>query len=623
MNKLRLVLYSLATLAAAVLPPRAMAADYLSPLDLAVSPDGARLFVSCATSDRVLEFDVAANRVVRTLRVDAAPHGAVVSKDGRQILVTCAAAQSSICVVDLGTGKIARRIPAGHTAMAPVLSPDGKTLFVCNRFNNEVAFIDLATGKVSQQVRVPREPVAAVLTPDGKTLFVANHLQAGRADLDVVAAVISVIDTTTAKVVKEIPLVNGGNQLRGLAISPDGKVVAASHLISRFHLPTTQIERGWINTAALTLIDVNTLKPVNAVLLDNIDSGAANPWGVAWSVDGKRIVVTHAGTHEISVIDAPALLAKLAKMPNALDANVKVDYTVASRVAADVPNDLSFLVGLRTRVKLPKGDLGPRGVALAGARMFSANYFSDSLTAVDLGSSGGPVSSLALGSKVAMNAVRKGEFYFNDGSICFQGWQSCASCHSSDARVDGLNWDNLNDGIGNPKNSKTLLLSHSTAPAMWLSVREDASTAVRAGIKHSLFTVQPPEVAESIDSYLKSLQPVSSPWLVNGRLSKAAERGKKLFNDEAVACAECHKGKFFTDLKSHDVGTRSQYDKEKDIFDTPSLIECWRGAPYLHDGSAATILDVLTTRNEKNEHGSVKKLTKEQIADLAEYVLSL
>jgi YVTN family beta-propeller protein len=619
----RLVSGTLAILAVSLLARGAIAAGHLSPLDLTASPDGAKLFISCATSDRVLEFDVAANRVARTLRVDDAPLGAAVSKDGKQLFVTCAAPQSSVCVVELATGKVARRIPAGHTAMAPLLSPDGKTLFVCNRFKDEVAFMDVATGKVAQQVRVPREPVAAILTPDGKTLFVANHLQAGRADLDVVAASISVIDTAAARVVKEIPLVNGGNQLRGLTISPDGKIVAATHLISRFHLPTTQIERGWINTAALTLIDVVSLKPINAVLLDNIDSGAANPWGVAWSADGKRIVVTHAGTHEISVIDAPALLAKLAKMPSALDANVKVDYTVASRVAADVPNDLSFLVGLRTRVKLPKGDLGPRGVALAGTRAFSANYFSDSLTAVDLGSEGGAVSSLAVGPRVTMNAVRKGEFYFNDGSICFQGWQSCASCHSSDARVDGLNWDNLNDGIGNPKNSKTLLLAHSTAPAMWLSVREDAPTAVRAGIKHSLFTVQPPEVADSLDAYLKSLQPVPSPWLVNGKLSKAAERGKKLFEDEVVGCAECHKGKYFTNLKSHDVGTRSQYDKEKDIFDTPSLIECWRGAPYLHDGSAATILDVLTTRNEKNEHGSVKRLTREQIADLAEYVLSL
>ena len=36
-----------------------------------------------------------------------------------------------------------------------------------------------------------------------------------------------------------------------------------------------------------------------------------------------------------------------------------------------------------------------------------------------------------------MTEVRKGEQYFNDATLCFQKWQSCASCHP-DARADGL-----------------------------------------------------------------------------------------------------------------------------------------------------------------------------------------
>ena len=222
-----------------------------------------------------------------------------------------------------------------------------------------------------------------------------------------------------------------------------------------------------------------------------------------------------------------------------------------------------------------------------------------------------------------MSLERKGEFYFNDASICFQGWQSCSSCHSHDARVDGYNWDNLNDGIGNPKNAKSLLFAHFTPPSMWLSVREDAYVAVRAGIRNSLFTVQPKEVAESLDAYLKSLKSSPSPHLVNGKFSTAAERGKKLFYDEAVGCADCHHGKYLTDQKQHNVGTRSQYDKATDIFDTPTLIEVWRSAPYLHDGSAATIRDVLTTRNTSGDHGNVSKLTPKEIDDLVAFVLSL
>jgi cytochrome c peroxidase len=135
--------------------------------------------------------------------------------------------------------------------------------------------------------------------------------------------------------------------------------------------------------------------------------------------------------------------------------------------------------------------------------------------------------------------------------------------------------------------------------------------------------VQPPGVADAIDAYLKSLKPIPSPYLAKGKLSAAAERGKKLFLDESVGCTECHRGKYLTDQKSHDVGTRSEYDKATDVFDTPTLVEVWRSGPYLHDGSAATIHDVLTTRNAKGEHGSVRELTPQQINELVEYVLSL
>jgi cytochrome c peroxidase len=222
-----------------------------------------------------------------------------------------------------------------------------------------------------------------------------------------------------------------------------------------------------------------------------------------------------------------------------------------------------------------------------------------------------------------MTAARRGELYFHDARICLQGWQSCASCHPGNARMDGLNWDLLNDGLGNPKNTRSLLLAHKTPPAMSLGVRETAETAVRAGIRHILFTVQPLEVAEAIDKYLKSLKPVPSPHLVNGQLSPAARRGEKLFRSKETGCAQCHPPPLFTNLKSYDVGTRGPLDDEADTFDTPTLIELWRTAPYLHDGSAATLRDLLTLANQNDRHGKTSLLTADQIMDLCEYLLSL
>jgi hypothetical protein len=54
------------------------------------------------------------------------------------------------------------------------------------------------------------------------------------------------------------------------------------------------------------------------------------------------------------------------------------------------------------------------------------------------------------------------------------------SCHP-DGRSDRLNWDLLNDGVGNPKNTNSMLLAHQTPPAMSEGVRLTAEAAVRSG----------------------------------------------------------------------------------------------------------------------------------------------
>jgi DNA-binding beta-propeller fold protein YncE len=610
-------------LAASSVPEEKGLSGPLSPTALAINATGEILYVACGTAPQVMVVDTSDRTVLRTWKVPEFPSGLALSADGKRLYVTCASPESAVCEVETVTGTVLRTLSAGHTALAPVLSPDGRTLYVCNRFNNEVVFFDLKTGRPARRVRVAREPVAEALTRDGRFLLVANHLHNSRADLEVVAATVSVIDTTRGKVTKELKLPNGSGLLRGVAVSPDGKFAAVTHQISRFHLPTTQIERGWINNNALSLIYLEGMKLVNTVLLDTIDRGAANPWATAWTEDGARILVTHAGTHELSVINAPALLAKLARLPESVDPTARPDYTVASHVAADVPQDLSFLVGLRRRIPWPDADRGPRALVVAGSKVYVANYFSDSLSLIDWQNENQPPASLALRPAGGMSLERRGELCFNDATLSFQGWQSCASCHSSDARMDGLNWDNLNDGIGNPKNVKSLLWAPATPPSMALGVRANAEVAVRAGIRHSLFTVQPETVATAIVAYLKSLQPLPSPYRVQGGLSPAAERGERLFRSESVGCADCHRPPLYTDGKLHDVGTRNGDDQPQDRFDTPTLVEAWRTAPYLHDGSALTVRDVLTSRNPKKRHGDVSDLTEEQLSDLILYVLSL
>jgi DNA-binding beta-propeller fold protein YncE/mono/diheme cytochrome c family protein len=597
------------------------AAGDLCPTALVMSPNGESLYIACAAARQVQVFDTRQRKVTRRFAVPGKASGLALTRDGRRLFVACASPGSQVYALDTGSGKIRTTFTAGHTALSPVLSPDGQTLFVCNRFNDTVSAFDLRQERPLWQVAVAREPVSAVLTPDGRYLLVGNHLPAGRSDVPYVAATISVVDVAQRRVVKELHLPNGSINLRQMASSPDGRFACVALDVGRFQVPVTHLGRGWVNTSAVAIIDLGALEVLNTVLLDDPDHGAANPWAIAFSGDGRWLYVTHAGTSELSIIDFPALLKKLAALPATPPVASVKDSDASSRFAADVPNDLSFVYGLRQRV--PLRCRGPRAVAIAGTCAYVAGYFSDSIEVVNLSNAGAVAEAYELGPAHELTVLRRGEMYFNDATICFQGWQSCASCHDDDARVDGLNWDLLNDGIGNPKDTKSLVLSHQTPPVMSLGVRSTAELAVRSGIQNSLGVSLPEEVAAAMDEWLKSLQPAPSPRLVDGRLSEAARRGEKLFRSADTGCANCHDSDLFTDLRSYNVGTQNAFDKEDKEFDTPTLRELWRTAPFLHDGSAGTIRDVLTARNPKDEHGKTSQLTPQQLDDLAEYLLSL
>jgi len=610
-----LVLVCLSTVCGAIVAIPAAGADaWLGPVAVVASRDGKRLFVANADAKQIALVDVAGGKVTTSTAMPAEPTGMALAPDGKKLYVTCAAPKSTIVVLDAASGKKVASISTGHTAVGPAISPNGKTLYVCNRFNNAVAVIDLATGKETARIAAVREPIAAAIAPDGKAVFVANHLPGDRADTYNISAKVTVIDTATGKTTS-IRLPNGSSSLRSICVSPDGKYAYTVHILGRYQMPTTQVERGWMNTNAMSVIDVSARKLVNTVMLDDVELGAANPWGVACTDDGDTICVTHAGTHEVSVIDADGLLKKL----------------LAPDPDDEVPNDLAFLVELRRRVSLRRGGSiepfeairfnGPRGLAVVGSKVYAVGYFSDNLAVIDLKTKSDKiVSTIDLGPKPKMTVQRRGEMFFNDADLCFQQWQSCASCHP-DSRVDGLNWDLMNDGLGNPKNARSMLLAHKTPPSMSSGVRLKAEAAVRSGIKYILFSVRPKEEnsANAIDEYLKALKPVPSPYLVDGKLSAAAERGKKLFFDKSVGCGKCHPAPLYTDLAMHDVDAKGKYDR-RNTFDTSTLIECWRTAPYMHDGQYTTMTELLT----KGKHGKVDtKLDAKQIADLVEFVLSL
>ena len=585
---------------------------YLSPETLVADVQGKRLYVAEHTASQIAVIDLAGRNVCQVIALPERPNGLALSADGTRLYVTAGAASGSVQIIDTAKGAVTGAIAAGYSPGAPVLSRDGGTLYVSNRHNSNVSVIDLRTRAEVARIPVKREPDAAGLSADGRLLFVANQLPAGPSNAGHVAAVVSVIDSRASRVTGEILLPDGSTGLRGLCLSPDGRFVYVTHLLARHRLPATQIERGWIQTNALSVIDAARAKLMSTVLMDDIIMGAANPWGVTCTQDGKYLCVAHAGTHEVSVIDRPALHRKL----EAAARGAAVSDVSAS--AADVENDLAFLTGIRTRVPL-QGN-GPRGIVATGTSLYTTEYFTDSLGIIDLAPEGHlSARSMPLGEPVPLTPERRGEMLFHDASHAMEKWLSCTSCHQNEGRPDGLNWDLLLDAVGNPKNTKSLLLAHQTPPTTVTGIRPNAEASVRSGLRNIEFADRPEEEAQAIDAYLKSLQPLPSPYLENGRLSASAERGKKVFG--AAGCPQCHGGRLLTGLQKYNIGSGRGREREM-AFDTPTLIEAWRTGPYLHDGRAATITDVFSRAGGGPAHGLRSRLNERKIRDLAAFVLS-
>lgn len=528
--------------------------------------------------------------VLQTWEFNEPPTGLVIHED--KLYVTSSYGEGFLTRINLTSGNIDSKIKLGMGATSPVVNKSGSKLYACNQYQNTLSEVDLGVMKVLRNVKMEREPSVVVLSKDETELYVSNFLPHQRADLEVVAAKVNVVSAKAFKTITQISLTNGSNALRDACLSPDGKYLFVSHNLGRFQVPTSQLQQGWMNTSGVSVIETNEKKLIGTFLVDEPESGAAGVWGL--QCDERQLVVSQSGTHDISVIDYPKLVQRI---ENAVDSET-MSY------------DLRFLHGIRNRISI-KGN-GPRTFIMNEEKIFVPTFFSDKLSIVER--SDLSVSDINYNPDFKEDIIQRGEKYFNDASYCFQGWQSCNGCHPGEARTDGMNWDLLNDGIGNPKNCKSMLFAHRTPPSMISGIRPNAETAVRAGFVHIQFAQVEPERTVAVDEYLKSLKPLPSPYLENGKFSEKAELGRDVF--KKVKCNSCHNGPLFTDLEMYRIG---EVEFEAG-WDTPTLIEVWRTSPYLNDGSASDLNELFTVK----KHGlSGVRLKKREVNQLIEYINSL
>ena len=268
--------------------------------------------------------------------------------------------------------------------------------------------------------------------------------------------------------------------------------------------------------------------------------------------------------------------------------------------------------------------------------------------------------------------VELGKVLFFDPRISNAGAMSCASCHEpslgwADGRktsivgsdvmgrasptIVNLGYNTLYTWDGRKKN----LEEHAVGPHRHLSTPDFKAAAERiskiAGYQSMFASAYPGEpievetIAKALAAFQRTVVSKDSPfdrWLEGDTkaLTPQQYRGYTVFLDPAKGnCAACHKGANFTDNGFHNIGLKTadpgrfaflKVGAMKGAFKTPTLREIEMTAPYFHDGSAATLSEVVDFyarggEDRSNVSPDVKKLdlTEQDKDDLVAFLRSL
>jgi YVTN family beta-propeller protein len=586
---------------------------YLSPIEMALSPDGRLLYVVCQGSDDVRVIDTQTNKVVGGVAVGRVPRGITVSPDGRQLYITNAWSDT-VSVIDAASLKVVQTLPTGFEPAGIVVDRGGETLYVANRLSGDVSVIDLKTGQETKRLLAGRGASYLALSPDGNWIYCTHiypNLGASRTPPN---SEITVIDTARQTVVERKLLHNVAGAFH-VAVSADGKLGAVAQLRPKNLVPLAHVEHGWVFGDSLTLFGQEVGEPVQ-IPIDELDRYYALPWGVVIAPDKSKIFLTTAGSESVTVIDVAHLLntVRSRRQPFVNDLSASADYVVG---------------------RIPVGH-NPRGILFSqdGKHVYVANRLDDNIAVIDTVTDK-VVSTIDLGGPKTVDALRRGERLFYTAGFAFQGQFGCANCHL-DATIDGLQWDLEPDGFGKDiVDNRSLEDLAGTEPFKWNGGNADMPTECGPRTEKFFFRSQSfnHEQLTDLVTFVFSLPNRPNRYrLANGELTSAQERGKAIFErakykngnpiPEANQCATCHSGPKFTNKQQVDVGTGKLTDRSP-VLDVPQLPNVAYSGPYLHDGSARSMEEIWTVFNPKDTHGVSNDLTKDELNDLIEYLKTL
>jgi len=619
-----LVLWALAPLSLGQVEP---ASPTYASSAVAITPDGSTLLVVNPDSNSVTFVDATTQSAVAELAVGVDPRSVAISPDGSWACVTNQGSDT-LSVIDIASRQVMRTVPTGDRPVGVVVSPLDDIVAVAELGDDRVRLLDPETWATRSVLVTHDRPHGVAFTPDGQRLLV-THLLSG--DVTVLQLSPSALylplivrgAATTASssaAAHTAPAGALGAWQSTLSTWPNvapAPGVVINHTGTRAYLPQTMAHGLGLNTqfdnsvfpkVSVLNLEEGRHQTSEHISLPETDQPVGLPWDIALARQDTELWVVNAGSNDVSVLDIS-------------------DPTRPRRTA-----------------HIPVGD-NPRGITLHpdGQTAYVNNTLAGTISVID--TQAYTVTKVIAVTDIPLPPVLlQGKRLFHSSArsdLAQARWISCNTCHV-EGEHDGRNW--LLQYIGElppgataviTRNTTSLLGMIETYPLRW-SAEWDESADSEFSIRFEQFgsgliegemhpTLGAPNQGRSWDldclaTFIDSLQvPQRTHELTN-----AERRGRALFESPQSGCIACHPAPLYTDLKAHDVGTAASYGEWfGPVIDTPTLRFLYDSAPYLHDGSATNLRDVLTTTNLDDPHGMSSTLSEAQIDDLVAFLLAL
>jgi YVTN family beta-propeller protein len=599
---------------------------YKSPIQMVLSRDGRRLFVTCENSGELLVMDTGARKVVSHVRVGTSPFGVALGPDESRLYVSNRG-DDNVMVLDVGRLEVLRLIPVGDNPHGLVTDETGKYLFVANLGTDDVSVIDTEDFKEIKRLEAGRSPFGTAFSPDYRFLYVSSQLS-----IPVPFRTPPILELTVIDAKRQV--VAGRRQLfstvvgQDLAVSPDNRFVVVALELPKNLLPETQVYQGWMVTHGFAIAEAGPQGRVAYFLLDEANLYYADPFGVTFSPDGRRLYVSSSGVNAVTVVD----MRRVAGLLQAQDGKIGLSDEAISLNARNLGLSSEYVLARVPTQNNPKDIVASPD----GRWIYVANRLSDSIQVIDA-EKNQVAGAIDLGGPNTETVLRRGARLFNYSSISFQKQLSCNTCHPEN-HLDGLVYDIVGpeEGIGqNLVDNRTMRGIAETGPYKWSGKnptlqRQDGPRAAQLFFRSHGFEK---DDLEATVHFIESLSLKNSRYArVDRRLDEFQRRGRAAFERAytkdgryipvANRCITCHPAPYYTDRMTHDVGTQSNTDDSGE-FDTPQIGDAYDTSPFLHDGRCYSLEEIWTVFNPGDTHGITNDMAKENLNDLIEYIKTL